>query len=175
MYWNCSDGGWSLLSILYFIRGHAVRILPYRRIHVYFSYPPYFSKGWALMNDLVHLHPFLFILINAVLAIQIISFSLWAQTFITSLFDPSNSIILVLFIHVLRALVAQWVRQLDYLITHAIVSPMWRGSVTSIVNYKKGALDSQPQVIKLTSCVPMVGGSLCVLWLLPPLKLIAMI
>jgi hypothetical protein len=75
----------------------------------------------------------------------------------------------------LRALVAQWVRQLDYLITHAIVSPMWRGSVTSIVNYKKGALDSQPQVIKLTSCVPMVGGSLCVLWLLPPLKLIAMI
>jgi hypothetical protein len=41
--------------------------------------------------------------------------------------------------------------------------------------YKKGALDSQPQVEKLTSCLPMVGGSLRVLRLLPPLKLIAMI
>jgi len=30
-----------------------------------------------------------------------------------------------------------------------------------------GALDSQPQVIKFTSCLPMVGGSLR---LLPPLK-----
>jgi hypothetical protein len=28
------------------------------------------------------------------------------------------------------------------------------------VNYKKGALDSQPQVIKFTSCLPMVDGSL---------------
>jgi hypothetical protein len=27
------------------------------------------------------------------------------------------------------------------------------------VNYKKGALDSQPQVIKFTSCLPIVGGS----------------
>ena len=25
------------------------------------------------------------------------------------------------------------------------------------VNYKKGALDSQPQLIKFTSCLPMVG------------------
>ena len=41
--------------------------------------------------------------------------------------------------------------------------------------YKKGALDSQPQVIKFTSCLPMVGGSLQVLRLLPPLKLVAMI
>ena len=40
------------------------------------------------------------------------------------------------------------------------------------VNYKKGALDSQPQVIKFTSCLPMVGGSLR---LLPPLKLVTMI
>jgi hypothetical protein len=40
------------------------------------------------------------------------------------------------------------------------------------VNYKKGAFDSQPQVIKLTGCMPMVGGSLR---LLPPLKLVAMI
>jgi hypothetical protein len=32
-----------------------------------------------------------------------------------------------------------------------------------------------PQVIKFTSCLPMVGGSLRVLRLLPPLKLVAMI
>ena len=46
---------------------------------------------------------------------------------------------------------------------------------SGFVNYKKGAFDSQPQVIKLTSCLPMVGGSLRVLRLLPPLKLVAMI
>jgi hypothetical protein len=43
------------------------------------------------------------------------------------------------------------------------------------VNYKKGALDSQPHVIKFTSCLPMVGGSLRVLRLLPPLKLVDII
>ena len=37
---------------------------------------------------------------------------------------------------------------------------------------KKGALDSQSQVIKLASCLSMVGGSLR---LLPSLKLVAMI
>ena len=47
--------------------------------------------------------------------------------------------------------------------------------ITNMVNYKKGALDSQPQVIKLNSCLPMVGGSLRVLRLPPPLKLVAMI
>jgi hypothetical protein len=36
---------------------------------------------------------------------------------------------------------------------------------------KKGALESKPQVIKFISCLPMVGGSLWVLQLLPPLKL----
>jgi hypothetical protein len=40
---------------------------------------------------------------------------------------------------------------------------------------KRGALDSQPQVIKFTSCLPMVGGSLRVLRLLLSLKLVAMI
>ena len=44
-----------------------------------------------------------------------------------------------------------------------------------LVNYKKGALDSQPQVIKFTSFLDMVGGSLRVLRLLPPLKLVVMI
>ena len=48
--------------------------------------------------------------------------------------------------------------------------------VPGFVNYKKmGALDLQPQVIKFTSCLPMVGGSLQVLWLLPSLKLVAII
>jgi hypothetical protein len=39
--------------------------------------------------------------------------------------------------------------------------------------YKKGALDSQPQVIQFTRCLP--GGSLRVLRLLPPITLVAMI
>ena len=39
---------------------------------------------------------------------------------------------------------------------------------------KKGALDSQPQVITFTSCLPIVGDSLRVLRLLPPLELVAM-
>jgi len=37
------------------------------------------------------------------------------------------------------------------------------GFAPGFVNYKKGTLDSQPQVIKFTSCFPMVGGSLRVL------------
>jgi hypothetical protein len=31
--------------------------------------------------------------------------------------------------------------------------------VPGFVNYKKGALDSEPQMIKFTTCFPMVGGS----------------
>ena len=50
-----------------------------------------------------------------------------------------------------------------------------RGFAPDFVYYEKGALDSQPQVIKFTSYLPMVGGSLRVLRLLPPLKLVAMI
>ena len=50
--------------------------------------------------------------------------------------------------------------KLDYLTTHTGPSPIRRGFAPGFVNYKKGALDSQPQVIKLTSCLPMVGGSL---------------
>jgi len=64
---------------------------------------------------------------------------------------------------------------LDYLTTHTSLSPIRRGFAPGFVNYKKGALDSQVQVTKLTNCLPMVGGSLCVLRLLPPLKLVAMI
>jgi hypothetical protein len=50
--------------------------------------------------------------------------------------------------------------------------PIRRGFTPGFVNYKRGALDSPPQVIKLTNCLPMVGGSLR---LPPPLKLAAMI
>jgi hypothetical protein len=56
-----------------------------------------------------------------------------------------------------------------------IFQPIRHGFTPIIVNYKKGALGSQPQVIKFTSCLPMSGGSLRVLLLPPPLKLLAMI
>jgi hypothetical protein len=46
------------------------------------------------------------------------------------------------------------------------LSPIRRGFAPGFVNYKKGAFDSQPQVIKFTSCLSMVGGSLRVLRLL---------
>jgi len=49
------------------------------------------------------------------------------------------------------------------LTTYASLSPIRREFAPSLVNYKKGALDSQPQVIKFTSCLPRVGGSLRVL------------
>ena len=49
------------------------------------------------------------------------------------------------------------------------------GLAPGFVNYKKGALDSQPQVIKFTSRQPMVGGSLRVLRLIPSLKMVTMI
>ena len=62
---------------------------------------------------------------------------------------------------------------MNYLTTHTSLSPIRRGFVPGFVNYKKGALDSQPQVIKFTNCLPMVGGSLRVLRLLPLLKLVA--
>ena len=70
--------------------------------------------------------------------------------------------------------VAQWIRSLD-LTTHTSLSPIRCGFATSFVNYKKGAVDSQPQGIKLTSCLPRLGGSLQVLRLPPQLKLVAMI
>jgi hypothetical protein len=55
---------------------------------------------------------------------------------------------------------------------HYLLSLVYtRGFAPHFVNSTKGALDWQPQVKKFTSCLPMVGGSLRVLWLLPPLKL----
>jgi hypothetical protein len=49
------------------------------------------------------------------------------------------------------------------------------GSCPAFLITKKDALDSQPQVIKFTICLPMVGGSLRGLRLLPTLKVVAMI
>ena len=66
-----------------------------------------------------------------------------------------------------------WLNELgswNYLSTHTSLSPIRSGFAPGFVDYKKGALDSQPQVTKLTSCLPMVGGSLRVLRLPPPLK-----
>jgi hypothetical protein len=60
--------------------------------------------------------------------------------------------------------------RVDYLTTHTSLPPIRRELAPGFVNYKKGALDSQ--VIKFTSCLPMVGGSLRIL---PPLQLVAMI
>ena len=73
-----------------------------------------------------------------------------------------------------RVRLAQCIRQLNYLTTHTSLSPIRRGFAPSFVNYKKGCTRLAAQVIKFTSCLPMVGGSLRVLWLLPPLKLVAM-
>jgi hypothetical protein len=72
-----------------------------------------------------------------------------------------------------RAHVVQWVRYLCYLATHTRLSPIRRGFSPRFVNYKKCALDSQ--VIKITSCLSLVGGTLRVLRFPPPLKLVAMI
>ena len=69
----------------------------------------------------------------------------------------------------------RWLNELYYLTTHTSLSPIRRGFAPGFVNYKKGALDSKLQVIMFTSCLPMVSGSLQVLRLLPPLKLVAMI
>ena len=44
------------------------------------------------------------------------------------------------------------VAQLDYLTTHKSLSPIRRGFAPGFVNYKKGALDSQPQVILQVAC-----------------------
>ena len=72
------------------------------------------------------------------------------------------------------ARVAQWVRSLD-LTAQINLSPIRHGFAPGFVNNKKGALDSQPQVIRFTSCLPRVGGSLRVLRLPPPLKLVDVI
>ena len=55
---------------------------------------------------------------------------------------------------------------MNYLTTHTIRC----GFAPGVGNYKKGTIDTQPQVIEFTSSLPMVDGPLRVLRLLPPLK-----
>jgi hypothetical protein len=81
-------------------------------------------------------------------------------------------------------------KQIVFGLTRAVLEPTFyytRGSkhyatdavlkniCARFVNYKKDVFDSQPQIIKSTSCLHMVNGSLWLLRLLPPLKLVAMI
>jgi hypothetical protein len=67
---------------------------------------------------------------------------------------------IVIFYDISRARVAQWVG-------------LPNNSYKPITNtaWVRARLDSQPQVIKFTSCLPTVGGSRRVLRLLPPLNL----
>ena len=71
-----------------------------------------------------------------------------------------------------------WLNELGSWVTQQLIQAYHQygvGSYPALLITKTGALDLQPQVIKFTSCLPMVGGSLRVLRLLPPLKLVAMI
>ena len=61
----------------------------------------------------------------------------------------------------------------DYLTTHTNLSPVRRGFAPGFVIYKKGALAAASD--KVYQLLSMVGGSLRVLRLLPPLTLVAMI
>jgi hypothetical protein len=45
----------------------------------------------------------------------------------------------------------RWNEPLHYLTTHTSLSPIRHGCAPGFVNYKKGALNSQPQVIQFTS------------------------
>ena len=66
-----------------------------------------------------------------------------------------------------------WLNELGRWIEQHITNTAWvRARLRKL---QKGAIDSQPQVIKCTSCLPMVGVSLRVLRLPPPLKLVAML
>ena len=54
---------------------------------------------------------------------------------------------------------AQSVSKFDYLTTDTSLSPIRRWFAPGFANYEKGAPDPQLQVIKLISCLSMVGGS----------------
>ena len=73
---------------------------------------------------------------------------------------------------------ARWLNKLGSWITLRLIQTYYQygvGFAPGFVNSKKGELESQPQAIKFTSYLPMIGGSLRVLLLLPPLTLVAMI
>ena len=66
-------------------------------------------------------------------------------------------------IHILILPGPGWLNELG------VLSPILCGFVPGFVSCKNGALDSHPQVIKFTIYLPMVGGSLRVLRLPPPI------
>jgi hypothetical protein len=71
-----------------------------------------------------------------------------------------------------------WLNELGSWITWQIIQAYNQygvGSRPTLFIAKQGAPGSQPQVIKFTSCLSMVGGSLRVLRRFPQLKLVAMI
>ena len=56
-----------------------------------------------------------------------------------------------------------WFNELGSWITEQLIQAYYQygvGSRPALQITKKGALDSQPKVIKFTSCLPMVGGYL---------------
>ena len=54
----------------------------------------------------------------------------------------------------------RWLNELcRWITTYTSLSPIRRGFAPCFVDYKKDALNLQSQVIKFTSCLPMVGGS----------------
>ena len=65
-----------------------------------------------------------------------------------------------------------WLNKLGSWITLQLIQAYDQYDVGS---HWAGQITKKVQVIKLTSCLPMVGGSLRVFQLLPPLKLVAMI
>jgi hypothetical protein len=52
---------------------------------------------------------------------------------------------------------------LDYITIHTSLSPTGRGFLPGFVNYKKGALDSQPPVIFLLGVGMALSGSVSVI------------
>jgi hypothetical protein len=64
-------------------------------------------------------------------------------------------------------------RRLKYEKLRTMDAKWWQKLTLPLARWaKKGAVDSQPQVIKFTSCLPVVGGSLR---LPSPLNMVAMI
>jgi hypothetical protein len=65
-------------------------------------------------------------------------------------------------LNIVGSRLVQWVRALN-LTTNTSLSPIRRGFTPNFEITNKGAIDSQSQVIKFTSCLPRVGGSIRVL------------
>ena len=142
--------------------------------HVYCIYNAFVCQVYGTYDDcMYHVYCIYITALHARYMVHMMIVGTMYIVYITAL--HARYMVHMMIVHAPRDKVAQWIRCLDYLATHTSLSPIRRGFVPGFVNYKKGALDSQLQVIKFSSCLPMVGGSLRVLRLIPPLKLVAMI